>query len=110
MVKLKRFDVCLIALDPAIGPEIKKTRPALVISPDSMNLSRLKTIIIAPLTSTIRESFPTRVNTTFQNKHGQVALDQLRAIDRTRIIKKLGRLDNSTSNQLLNILLTMFQS
>ncbi len=58
-----------------------------------MNLSRLETVIVAPLTSTIRDSFPTRVTTTFRGKEGQSALDQLRSIDRSRIVKKLGKLD-----------------
>jgi mRNA interferase MazF len=75
-----------------------------------MNLSRLKTVIIAPLTSTIRESFPTRVKTACQGKQGQVALDQLRAIARTRIIKKLGCLDKKLSEHILNILAIMFQA
>lgn len=109
MVELKRFDVYLINLDPAVGSEIQKTRPAVIISPDSMNLSRLKTVIIAPLTSTIRASFPTRVNTNFKNKEGQIALDQLRAIDRSRILQKLGQLDKVTENNILNILAVMFQ-
>ena len=90
MVKIKRFDICLVNLDPTIGSEIKKTRPAIIISPDSMNLSRLKTVIIAPMTSTIKDNFPTRVMALFKDKKGQVALDQLRAIDRSRILQKLG--------------------
>lgn len=109
MVIVKRFDVCLIDLDPTVGSEIKKTRPAVIISPDSMNLSRLKTIIIAPMTSTLRDSFPTRINTVFQNKEGQIALDQLRSIDRIRIVKKLGHLDVETENKILLILSIMFQ-
>lgn len=108
MVKIKRFDICLVNLDPTIGSEIKKTRPAVIISPDSMNLSRLKTVIIAPLTSTIRESFPTRVETAFKGKEGQIALDQLRSIDRSRIVKKLGKLESKSSDEVLNILSIMF--
>ena len=109
MVKLKRFDIYLVNLEPTIGSEIKKTRPVVIISPDVMNFSRLKTIIIAPMTSTILESFPTRVNTTFKNKAGQIALDQLRTIDRSRIVKKLGSLDKETENKILTILTIMFQ-
>lgn len=109
MVKLKRFDVCLVNLDPTLGSEIKKTRPAVIISPDSMNMSRLKTIMIAPMTSTIRENFPTRITTNFKNKTGQVALDQLRAIDRTRIIKRLGQVDKITEDAILNTLAILFQ-
>ncbi|WP_367606438.1 type II toxin-antitoxin system PemK/MazF family toxin [Legionella sp. W05-934-2] len=110
MVKIKRFDVCLVNLDPTVGSEIKKTRPAVIISPDSMNLSQLKTVIVAPLTSTIREPFPTRVKTSFQGKEGQVALDQLRSIDRSRIVKKLGKLDSKSSDDILTILSIMFSS
>ena len=109
MVKLKRFDIFLVNLDPTVGSEIKKTRPVVIISPDSMNLSRLKTVIIAPMTSLIKENFPTRVKTEFKNKKGQVALDQLRAIDRSRLIQKLGALDKKTQLNILNTLTIMFQ-
>ncbi len=109
MVKIKRFDVFLVNLDPTIGSEIKKTRPAVIISPDSMNLSRLKTVIIAPMTTTIKDNFPTRVRTEFKDKKGHVALDQLRAIDRSRLIQKLGVLDKETQVNVLNILTIMFQ-
>src|ERR1700733_8646104 len=107
MVKLKRFDIFLVNLDPTIGSEIRKTRPAVIISPDSMNLSRLKTVIIAPMTSTIKENFPTRVNTEFKDRKGQVALDQLRSIDRSRLMQKLGSIDKKTQLNLLNILTIM---
>src|SRR5271170_961281 len=103
MVKIKRFDVVLVNLDPTIGSEIKKTRPAVIISPDSMNLSRLKTVIIAPMTSTIKDNFPTRVVTEFKDKKGQIALDQLKAIERSRIVQKLGTLEKETQLKVLNI-------
>lgn len=109
VVKINRFDVFLVNLDPTVGSEIKKTRPAIVISPDSMNLSRLKTIIIAPMTSTIKNNFPTRVQTHFKNKTGQIALDQMRAIDRTRIVQKLGVIDKETQTNVLTILAILFQ-
>lgn len=109
MVNIKRFDVCLVNLDPTIGSEIKKTRPAVIISPDSMNLSRLKTVIIAPMTSKIKDNFPTRIMTQFKDKTGQVALDQLRAIDRSRIVQKLGVIDKETQHNVLNILSVLFQ-
>lgn len=109
MVKIKRFDVFLVNLDPTIGSEIKKTRPAVIISPDSMNLSRLKTVIIAPMTSTIKDNFPTRVLTEFKDKKGQIALDQLRSIDRTRIVKKLGVIEIEAQNRVLNLLSIIFQ-
>ena len=109
MVKIKRFDVFLVNLDPTLGSEIKKTRPAVIISPDSMNLSRLKTVIIAPMTSTIKDDFPTRVMTLFKDKKGQIALDQLRAIDRSRIIQKLGVLEKESQMNVLTILEILFQ-
>jgi mRNA interferase MazF len=109
MDMVKRFDVCLVNLDPVVGSEMRKTRPVVVVSPDSMNLSRLKTIIVAPMTSTVRDNFPTRINVHFNHKDGQIALDQLRAIDRNRIIKILGRVNEEEENNLLNLLAVMFQ-
>ena len=109
MVKIKRFDVFLVNLDPTIGSEIKKTRPAVIISPDSMNLSRLKTVIIAPMTSTIKDNFPTRILTEFKDKQGQIALDQLGSIDRTRIVKKLGVIEREVQNKVLDLLSIIFQ-
>ncbi len=108
MVTIKRFDICLVNLDPTTGSEMKKTRPVVIVSPDSMNLSRLKTVIVAPMTSTVRDDFPTRVLICFNNKQGQVALDQLRSIDRERIIKVLGRVDEPAENNILNLLSIMF--
>jgi mRNA interferase MazF len=109
MVKIKRFDVFLVNLDPTIGSEIKKTRPAVIISPDSMNLSRLKTVIIAPMTSKIKDNFPTRVLIEFKDKKGQIALDQLSSIDRTRIVKKLGVIEREAQNKVLDLLSIIFQ-
>lgn len=74
-----------------------------------MNRSRLKTIIVAPMTSTIRDHFPTRVDINFQNKKGQIALDQIRVIDRVRILKVLGDMDKKIGLQILKILTIMFQ-
>lgn len=108
MVILKQFDVCLVNLDPTIGSEINKTRPVAIISPNSMNISRLNTVIAAPMTSTIRDHFPTRINIIFKGKKGQVALDQIRAIDRSRIIKNLGSLKEEEQESILNILSIMF--
>lgn len=109
MVKIKKFDVFLVNLDPTVGSEIKKTRPAVIISPDSMNLSRLKTVIIAPMTSTIKDNFPTRILTEFKDKKGQIVLDQLRSIDRTRIVKKLGVIEREAQNKVLDLLSIIFQ-
>lgn len=108
MVTIKRFDVCLVNLDPTIGAEINKTRPVIILSPDSMNRSRLQTIIAAPLISTIRNNFPTRVTTVFKSKKGQIALDQIRAIDRSRVVKVLGEIAEETQDQILDLLAIMF--
>lgn len=108
MVKISRFDICLINLDPTLGSEIRKTRPCVIVSPDSMNHSRLNTIIIAPMTSVIRDHFPTRVDVEFNNKKGHIALDQIRAIDRQRIVKISGNLNKTTEKKVLHILQTMF--
>ena len=103
---VQRFDVYLVSLDPSKGAEIKKTRPALIISPDEMN-RHIRTVIIAPLTSTIK-NYPTRVTTTFDGKQGQVVLDQIRTIDKHRLIRKLGTLSSAASEEVLTILQEMF--
>jgi len=105
MVNPSRFDIHLVTLDPTKGSEIKKTRPCVIISPDEMNV--LKTVIVAPMTTKgIR--FPTRIPVTFQQKKGQIVLDQIRAIDKARLGKKLGSLRSSVSNKVLTILQEMF--
>ena len=88
---IRRFEVWLINLDPTIGKEIKKTRPCLIISPNEAN-KYLDWVIGAPMTTTIR-NYPTRVNCVFQKKNGQIAIDQLRALDKIRLVKKLGALN-----------------
>jgi mRNA interferase MazF len=103
---VERFDVFLVSLDPTKGSEIKKTRPCLIISPDEMN-RHIRTVIIAPLTSTIK-NYPTRVTTTFDGKKGQVVLDQIRTIDKQRLIKKLGAISPADSEKVLNTLQEMF--
>lgn len=108
MVTIHRFDICLVELDPTRGSEIQKTRPCVILSPDEMNDSRLRTVIAAPMTSTIWPQHPTRVDTVFQKKSGQIALDQLRAIDRDRIQKILGHLPKQTAEKVLSILQAMF--
>ncbi len=106
-MEVSRFDVFLVALDPTIGHEIKKTRPCMVISPDEMN-HHIGTVIIVPLTTKGRD-YPTRVACTFQGVEGQVVLDQLRTVDKTRLVKKLGRLSPSATERVLNVLIEMFQ-
>ena len=103
---VNRFDVYLINLNPKVGIEIKKTRPALVISPNEMN-HRINTVIIAPMTTKGRR-YPTRVPCVFSGKNGQVILDQIRAVDKTRLIKKLGTIDAKSQIQVSKILIEMF--
>jgi len=102
----RRDEVWLVALDPSKGTEIKKTRPCLVVSPDEMN-EPLQTALIAPMTTTVR-SYPTRVNVTFRNKAGQVALDQLRAVDHQRLVRRLGTISTNASREVANVLVEMF--
>jgi len=102
----RRDEVWLIALDPTKGSEIKKTRPCLVVSPDEMN-EPLQTVLVAPMTTAVR-GYPTRVNLRFQNKTGQVALDQLRAIDRQRLVRRLGVVSSKTAHEISSLLLEMF--
>ena len=96
---VNRFDVYLINLDPTIGSEIQKTRPCLIISPDEMN-RHIRTVIVAPMT-TADKDYPTRVTCKIKNKKGQIVLDQIRTIDKTRLIKKVGAIDpeNGISTQ-----------
>jgi len=101
-----RGDVYMVDLNPTKGAEIRKTRPAVIISPDEMN-STLKTIIITPLTSTIR-AYPFRIDCTFQKKRGQIALDQIRSLDKKRLIKKMGNFSTSKMNSILNKLSVIF--
>lgn len=105
-VKPERFDVFLINLDPTQGTEIQKKRPCVVISPNEMNLP-LSTVIIAPMTTKIR-AYPTRISLKFDNKVGQIALDQLRTVDQLRLIKKLGKIDKKTQKRIIETLLSIF--
>jgi mRNA interferase MazF len=103
---VSRFEVYLVNLDPTVGTEIRKTRPCLVVSPNEMNRA-MRTVIVAPLTTKGR-AYPTRVACRFQGKDGQVALDQIRTVDRVRLVKKLGRLDRKPAVEVLQKLQEMF--
>ncbi|GAB3729421.1 type II toxin-antitoxin system PemK/MazF family toxin [Spirosoma lituiforme] len=105
-VVVNRFDVWLVSLDPTKGSEIAKTRPCVIISPDPVN-RYLNTVIIAPLTST-QKPYPTRVDCQFDGRDGQVALDQVRTIDKSRLLKKIGQLGDAVSQQLCTTLVAMF--
>jgi len=101
-----RYEIYLVNLDPTQGSEIRKTRPCVVISPDEMN-RHIRAVIIAPMTSTQRP-YPTRVDLTFQQKKGQVVLDQIRAVDKSRLVKRLGVLPEARSREVAGVLQEMF--
>ncbi len=103
---VKRFDVYLIDLNPTVGSEIQKTRPCLIISPDEMNRF-IRTVIVAPMT-TKGIAYPTRVACKFQGKKGQVVLDQIRTVDKARLVSRLGRIDKQTQAEVLSVLGEMF--
>ncbi len=103
---INRFEVHLVNLDPAVGHEIKKTRPCLVISPDEMN-HHIRTVIVAPMTTRGR-SYPTRVPCTFKGKSGQVVLDQIRTVDSARLVRRLGRISPRTASNVVAVLQEMF--
>jgi mRNA interferase MazF len=105
-VVVQRFDVFLINLDPTVGSEIQKTRPCVVVSPDEMN-RHMATVMIAPMTTQGR-AYPTRVSCQFQGKAGQIVLDQIRTIDKTRLIKKLGQISSDEQRMVLDTLAEMF--
>ena len=103
---INRFEVYLINLDLTVGSEIEKTRPCLVISPDEMN-HYIKTVIVALMTTKGRP-YPTRVKCQFKGREGQIALDQIRTVDNHRLIRKLGRIEKRTADEVLTILNEMF--
>ena len=105
-VVVKRFDVYLVNLDPTVGSEIKKTRPCLIISPDEMN-RHIATIIVAPMT-TQGQPYPTRVACRFQGKEGQIVLDQIRTVDKARLVQRLGHVSPSDQEAVLAVLAEMF--
>lgn len=103
---VNRFDVYLVNLDPTVGSEIQKTRPCLIISPDEMN-RHIRTVIVAPLTSAGRD-YPTRVSCEFKKKTVQIVLDQIRTIDKTRLIKKLGSINPAAQLEVISVLQRLF--
>jgi mRNA interferase MazF len=103
---VRRGDVFLVNLDPTRGGEIQKTRPCVVVSPDELN-AHLRTFIVAPLT-TGTYSYPFRVPCRFKGRAGYIVLDQIRTIDRERLVRRLGKLSPSALEQALTILQEMF--
>src|ERR687887_138068 len=106
VVTVQRFDVVLVRLDPTVGCEIRKTRPCLVISPDELN-EALRTVIVAPMT-TRGHAYPWRVPVLFAGTSGRIVLDQLRTVDRERMVRRLGALDRATADRVLEVLADLF--
>lgn len=102
----RRFDVYLVNLDPTVGREIRKTRPCVIVSPEEMN-RHIATVIVAPMTTKGRP-YPTRVRCQFQGKRGQVVLDQLRTVDKRRLVHRLDRLSAATQKRVLAALAELF--
>ncbi|HFA48386.1 MAG TPA: type II toxin-antitoxin system PemK/MazF family toxin [Bacteroidetes bacterium] len=103
---LNQYQIVLVNLDPTIGSEIKKTRPCVVISPDEMN-KYLRTIIVAPMTTTSRK-YPTRIEVKHDNKIGWIVIDQIRTIDKQRIVRVLGRLSEPEIKEVKSVLKETF--
>ena len=102
---MKRLDVWLVNLDPTVGSEIKKTRPAVIVSPDELN-KHLQTVIVVPLTT--GRSYPFRIPTKVQGKPGVAAIDQIRTVDKKRLVKRIDQLKGETADQILDALVEMF--
>jgi mRNA interferase MazF len=104
---IERFAVYLAPFDPAVGAEIRKTRPCLVISPDEMN-RLVRTVLVAPMTGR-RRRFPFRVDCVFDGREGQIALDQMRAFDKVRLVRRLGTIDAATVAEVTRTLRELFR-
>lgn len=102
----KRDEVWLVSLDPSLGAEIQKTRPCVIVAPDEANQA-LRTTIVGPMTTTERR-YPTRIAVSFQGKRGQIALDQIRAVDRSRLTRRLGRISAAAAAEVSSVLIEMF--
>lgn len=102
---MKQYEIYLVNLDPTIGHEIQKTRPCVIVSPDEMN-KHIGTIIIAPMT-TKSHNYPTRLKINLQNKKGWIVLDQIRTIDKQRLIKKVGEIDENNVIKIKEIIMEM---
>ena len=105
-MEFQRFDVYLVNLDPTVGSEIKKTRPCVIVSPNEMN-NHISTIIVAPLTSKLR-NYPTRVPCRVEGKQGQIVLDQIRTVDKSRLVKKILTLAKPIQNKVISKLVEIF--
>jgi mRNA interferase MazF len=106
VVDIKRYEIYLVKLNPTVGSEIQKTRPCIVISPNEINI--LNTVIVTPMTSKGFD-FIFRPKIRFEKKDGLVLLDQIRTVDKTRLVKKLGIVDKKTSQEISKMLVKMFE-
>ncbi len=104
---VNRFEIWLVALNQTTGSEINKSRPCLIVSPNEANRF-LNTVVIVPLTSTIKP-YPTRLDCLFNERHGQLVVDQIGSIDKTRLIEKLGTMDAHTCKTLCDLIAEMFK-
>lgn len=105
-MEISQYQIILVNLDPTLGSKIKKTRPCVVISPDEMN-KHLRTVVIAPLT-TSSKSYPTRIEVKHDNKIGWIVLDQIRTIDKQRILKDLGKLSKPEVKEVKAVMKEIF--
>ena len=106
MVVLKN-EVWMTTIESTLGSEINKTRPCIIVSPDVSNKHK-KSVVIIPLTSKLKD-FPSRVNCTFQNKNGQIVIDQIRTVDKIKLDKKLGTIDDATSKKIYDMIKIYFK-
>ncbi len=104
---VERFDVYLVNLDPEPTDDAKNTRPCVIISPDEMN-RHIQSVIIAPLSSADTHDYPTRISVNFLNNERSVVLDQIRTVDKDRLVKKVGKIDAAEQPQILKCLADMF--
>ncbi|MBS1759567.1 MAG: type II toxin-antitoxin system PemK/MazF family toxin [Bacteroidetes bacterium] len=105
-MEIKQYELVLVNLDPTIGSEMKKTRPCAVISPNEMN-KYLQTIVVAPLTSSSKP-YPTRVEINQAKTKGWIVLDQIRTVDRTRVVKKLSNLAKSEIEAVKTVIMETY--
>jgi mRNA interferase MazF len=103
---VRRFEVYLVNLDPTIGSEIRKTRPCVIVSPNEMN-RHVHTVIVAPMT-TRGQAYPTRVACTFGGRKAQIVIDQIRTVDKLRLVKRLGMISPAAQNEILAMLAEVF--
>lgn len=105
-MELEQYSIVLVNLDPTVGSEIKKTRPCVIVSPNEIN-KYLNAIVVAPMTTNLKK-YPTRISVTHNNKNGMIAIDQIRTIDKKRIIKKFERLTKSEIQNCKDIIRETF--